>query len=112
MAPPLGFKVPIARQNFGQFCSYAIFFWENFWSIDFCFLEINIEPEKPSPNWHNDLFFWRSPRFRQKNSLNFGEDIFFFGDHLDLDRKIVSISVKTFFLEITLILTEKMTKSE
>ena len=50
---------------------------------------------------HEDLFFlfWRSPKFGQKNRLNFGKDLFFlFGDHLNLDRKTVSISAKTFFL--------------
>ena len=46
------------------------------------------------------LFFWRSPKFEQKNRFNFGEDLFFFfffGNHLNLKRKTVSISVKTFF---------------
>ena len=31
-------------------------------------------------------FFWRSPKFGQKNQPNLSEDLFF-GDHLNLDRK-------------------------
>ena len=27
------------------------------------------------------FFFWRSPNFGQENPLNFGEDLFFVGDH-------------------------------
>ena len=32
-------------------------------------------------------FFWRSPDFGRKNPLNFSEDLFFFGDHLNLTEK-------------------------
>ena len=41
-----------------------------------------------------DLFFWRSPKFGQKNRLNFSEDLsFFFGDHLNLDRKTIRVRI-------------------
>ena len=44
----------------------------------------------------------------QKNALNFGEDLFFFGDHSIVDRKTLWIVVKTFFfLEIAWFWTEK-----
>ena len=36
------------------------------------------------------FFVWRSPKFGQKNRLNFGEGLFF-GDHLNLDLKTDSI---------------------
>ena len=43
-------------------------------------------------------FFWGgSLKFGQNKRLNFGENIFFYGDHLNLDKICVSILVKTFF---------------
>ena len=41
-----------------------------------------------SVSFHEYLFFFlRSLDFEQKNALNFGEDLFFFEDHLFLGRK-------------------------
>ena len=40
-----------------------------------------------------------SLEFGQNKRLNFGENLFFYGDHLNLDKVSVSISVKTFFLD-------------
>ena len=36
-------------------------------------------------------------KFGRKNSRNFGENLFFFGDHLIWAGKTVEISAKTFF---------------
>ena len=51
-------------------------------------------------NWFSaPPFFWRSSNFGQKNRFNFDEELsfLFFGDHLNLDRKIASILVNTYF---------------
>ena len=40
------------------------------------------------------FFFWRSPGFGRKNRLNFGEDLFFFGDILLSAGKTVSTNSK------------------
>ena len=36
-------------------------------------------------NW--SFFFWSSPKVGQEKAVNFGEDLFSFGDHLSLTEK-------------------------
>ena len=55
-----------------------------------------------------DLFFLEITKFfDRKNRSIFGEDLFFFGDHLISTEKTVRILVKTFFFGDRLIWTEK-----
>ena len=64
-------------------------------------MRLGQEPEmmwtrKTGSQLDEDLFFFlESPKIGQKNSVNFSKNLLFIEDHPNLDRKIVSISVKT-----------------
>ena len=88
LAPPLGFKVSIAHQNFGQFL---------FWGGNFAPLKCSACPPKPPFSFPShfffletvkkeinstiyvETFFLRSSYWGQKNVFNISEDIFFWG---------------------------------
>ena len=92
-APPIFFLLP-PRNFFGR-KKLMFFGGKNVKIYDF-------GQKKPSRPF---FFFWTSPVFfGQKKPSDFGEDIFFFGDHLYLGgkcvisaRKSLRISAKTFF---------------
>ena len=49
-------------------------------------------PENWVSAWQNTFFsVWRSPTFGQKYRLNLSEDLFFFGDHPNFDRKRLNL---------------------
>ena len=52
-------------------------------------IEIALSNKRPIEIAIVDFFFWRSLDFGRKNSRNFGEDLFFSGDHLILAGKTV-----------------------
>ena len=108
VAPPFGSK----RRKSSKIRANGLFIWAN--SLDIwahhCQNTVSVSVKT---FFFFFFFFWRTPSFGQKNRSNFREDLFFFGEHLHLDRKTVQISGKTFFfffLENTFIWTEKLFK--
>ena len=107
IAPPHRKTAPLKRSNFGQKISLKIgedlFFLEIIWIWAEKTFEFPILAEKSvskSVKTFFFFFFWRSPEFGRigisdfgpKISLKIGEDLFFFGDHLNLGGKNVWIS--------------------
>ena len=129
LAPPLGLRcrnfgqihilLAILRQNFGRFHIFWAILRQNFgqfhifWAISYFlgnFIYVSFFPLKIMFSMPTQtLLFLLFPFFVSNRTTCVEMTFFFLRDHLTLDRKTVSISVKTFFfyLEITSIWTEK-----